>query len=165
MPSSMIALLLIAGSLSPSMGQEIQRESYSVQVPKGVVIDPQDADVDLDHLTCVNITESSSLTISVTDKIKTGANLEKKMVDGMLGNMKGSVKMKDLAVAGTKPESVGSWSGKINGIGYHLHVCKYTKAINEKEEKNVVFMYLIMASESEKLSGAIGDIAKSISIK
>ena len=91
MPSFLIALLLIAGSLSPSMGQEIQRESYSVQVPKGVVIDPQDADVDLDHLTCVNITESSSLTISVTDKIKTGANLEKKMVDGMLGNMKGSV--------------------------------------------------------------------------
>lgn len=165
MPRLMLALLLIAGSLSPAMGQEIQRESYSVTVPKGVVIDPPDADVDLDHLTCVNITESSSLTISVADKINVGAKLEQKMIDGMLRNMKGPVKIKDMAVAGVKPESVGSWSGKINGVGYHLHVCNYIKAINEKEEKNVVFMYLIMTSESEKLSGAIGDIVKSITIR
>ncbi len=51
---------------------QIERSDYIVTVPDGCTVDPEDADIDYDHYTCINLGAGGTLIILVNDDVKGG---------------------------------------------------------------------------------------------
>src|SRR2546427_10215483 len=51
------------------LGETVRRETYTFQIDDQKAIDPEDNEIDYDHLTSINISDGSLILISVVDAV------------------------------------------------------------------------------------------------
>ena len=128
MPASLPDALKAASEMAaqtqtpkPSRTMDIERSDYKITVPDKCTVDPEDADMDLDHMTTINLPNQNTLSVMVVDD----KTLLDKSLERVKNNYKNSLKNAQEAPSNMVNMHKGKAvlvTGVLNGMKYCLEV-------------------------------------------
>lgn len=140
-------LVVLLGMLtSITLAKDIARTDYKITVPDSCTVDPEDSDIDLDHMTTINLPNDNTLIVSVVDDVSALDRAVAKMKAHYLGKMQKAQETPSALVVNRHGRGV-----TIRGIFNGGKFCFEVVSLSGKKKGFVVVSTYLASEEKEAL--------------